>query len=317
MQGSFEFSSDNKRYHTLNFYNKKRYGRKIFKAVLDCGFTCPNIDGSKGCGGCIFCDGGSGYFTNGRLSLSDQYKSERRRIFSKNGEVPIIAYFQANTNTYAPPEKLRGLYNEALGFENIHGISIGTRADCLSEDVLDVLSELNDKTDLTVELGMQTIHNKTLDLINSCCTHEEFLDGYNRLKKRGIRTCLHIINGLPGEDERMMLATAREIAEMAPDALKIQMLHIIKGTRLAELYKNGGFSLLTRDEYVNITIKQLELIPPETVIERITGDGDKRKLEAPMWSADKIAVLGMIDKRQAQLDTWQGKFYGKADNYEK
>ena len=196
-----------------------------------------------------------------------------------------------------------------MAFQNVCGISIGTRADCLSDDVLDLLSEINTRTYLTVELGMQSVHNTTIELINRCCTHEEFLDGYFRLKNRGIRVCLHLINGLPGETAEMMTETARQTANLAPDAVKLQMLHVIKGTRLEEMYHAGSFELLSRAEYINVIVRQLELLPPETVIERITGDGDKSKLVAPMWSADKISVLGGIDKQLAELDTWQGRLY--------
>lgn len=304
----FVYSLDNKRYHTLNYYNKQKFGEKIYKAVLDCGFSCPNKDGTKGFGGCIFCDSGSGYFTDGKLSVRSQLEREIERICRKNGEKALVtAYFQANTNTYAPADRLRDLYSSVLENSHVHGISVGTRADCLPEDILDVLSELNGKTNLTVELGLQSVHNSTIEYINRCCTHEEFLDGYYRLKSRGIRICLHIINGLPGESPEMMLETARRTAEMKPDAVKIQMLHIIEGTRLAEIYKKEPFPLLTREEYIDITVKQLELLQPEIVIERITGDGDKTKLIAPKWSADKISVLGGIDKRQSELDSWQGK----------
>ena len=304
----FEYSLDNKRYHTLNYYNRNKYGRKVYKAVLDCGFTCPNIDGTRGVGGCVFCDGGSGYFTRPSLTVSEQLSAEIERIERKIGsEASVIAYLQANTNTYAPAGKLAALYDSILEFPQVAGVSIGTRADCLSEEVLDVLSSLNEKTTLTVELGMQTVHEKTIGFINRGCSHEEFLDGYFRLRQRGIRVCLHIINGLPYETTEMMLETAEQTALLAPDAVKIQMLHVIKGTRLAELYSHEDFGLLTRDEYIDITVRQLELLPPETVIERITGDGDKSKLIAPLWSADKIAVLGGIDKKLAELDTMQGK----------
>ncbi|MDE5770994.1 MAG: TIGR01212 family radical SAM protein [Ruminococcus sp.] len=305
----FRFSLDNKRYHTLNYYNKTVFGKKIYKAVIDCGFTCPNIDGKKGMGGCIFCDGGSGYFTDGSISVTEQLENEKKRIYSKYGNVPITAYFQANTNTYAPLETLRRLYFSALNIEGICGISIGTRADCLPDEVLDLLGELSEKTTLTVELGMQTVHEKTIEKINRCCTHSEFLDGYFRLKKRNIRTCLHIINGLPDESPEMMTETARQTAELKPDAVKLQMLHVIKGTQLENLYNQGKIHMLTKEEYINIIVRQLEILPPETVIERITGDGDKSKLIAPLWSADKISVLGAIDKRLAELDTWQGKYY--------
>lgn len=306
----FEYTLDNKRYHTLNYYNRKRFNSKIYKASLDCGFTCPNIDGSKGMGGCIFCDGGSGYFTRGEFPAGEQLEKEIARISIKSGRAPkIIAYFQANTNTYSSPERLRRLYNEVLSFPQVCGISIGTRADCLPDDVLEVLRELSARTELTVELGMQTVHSSTIEYINRCCTHKEFLDGYRKLKGLGIRTCLHIINGLPSETPDMMLETAAQTAEMRPDAVKIQMLHVIEGTRLAEIYRNKAFPLLERSEYIDIVIRQLELLPPETVIERITGDGDKSKLIAPKWSADKISVLGGIDRRQAELDSWQGKHF--------
>lgn len=312
MDNPFKYSCDNKRYHTLNYYNRTRFGEKVHKASLDCGFTCPNVDGSKGFGGCIFCDSGSGYFTAPQLSVSAQLDAELERLSRKFGRaVPVVAYFQANTNTYAPAERLRKLFFSVLDVPQICGISVGTRADCLPDDVLDLLSELNEKTALTVELGMQTMHESTINLINRCCTHEEFVSGYNKLKSRNIRTCLHVINGLPNETPEMMLETAREIARLVPSAVKLQMLHVIKGTSLEKMYLSGEFKLLSREEYIDIIVRQLEVLPPEIVIERITGDGDKSKLVAPLWSADKIATLGGIDKHLAELNTWQGKLYTK------
>lgn len=306
----FPFSNDNKRYHTLNYSNLQRFGRKMFKAVLECGFTCPNIDGTKGRGGCIFCDGGSGYFTSPELSITEQLESEHRRIAAKYGDdAPIIAYFQANTNTYADVGTLRAFYEEALAYPHTAGISIGTRGDCLSEEILDLLAEISQRTFLTVELGMQTIHAPTIELINRCCTHDEFLKGCISLKNRGIRLCLHLINGLPGETEDMMLENARAAAVIHPEGIKLQMLHVIRGTTLSEMYQAGDFELLTREQYIDIIVKQLEVLSPDIVIERITGDGDRSKLIAPEWSADKIAVLGGIDKRMAELDTWQGRLY--------
>lgn len=305
---SFAYSCDNKRYHTLNYYNLSRFGRKVFKAALECGFTCPNIDGTKGLNGCAFCDGGSGYFTKPELTVPEQLEAELARLRKKHGEdIAVNAYFQANTNTYAPVVTLRGLFEQALSFPEVMGISIGTRADCLPPEVLDLLSELNERTNLTVELGMQTVHDITKEKMNICCTHEEFLRGYSSLKERGIRTCLHIINGLPGETHEMMLETAAETAKLRPEAVKLQMLHIISGTRLAEEYSRGEFSLLSREEYISLIAEQLELLPAETVIERLTGDGDKSKLIAPMWTADKLAVLGGIDKMLAECDTFQGR----------
>lgn len=306
-QSSFQFSSDNKRYHTLNFHNRRVFGCKVMKAVIDCGFTCPNIDGSRGVEGCIFCTGGSGYFVKRGLSVTEQLAAEAERIRRKFGfDMPMIAYFQANTNTYAPVERLRKVYSEAADFPDVCGISIGTRADCLPDDVLDLLCEIGERTVLTVELGMQTSHEPTLELINRCCTHEEFVRGFMKLKERGIRTCLHIIIGLPGETQEIMLETAREAARLHPEAVKLQMLHVIRGTRLEQLYEEGQVPLLSREEYIDTVVRQLELLPADIVIERITGDGDKRELIAPMWSADKIAVLGGIDKRLAELDTMQG-----------
>ena len=306
----FIYSDDNKRYYTLNYYNKNKYGRKIYKAVIDCGLTCPNIDGTKGVGGCIFCDGGSGYFTHTGLTIHEQLKREYERISQKYGKgAEFTAYFQANTNTYAPCSILKELFYSALEFPNVCGLSIGTRADCLSDDIIGLLCDINEKTNLTVELGMQSCHEESLKLINRCCTHKEFLEGYYKLKAKSIRVCLHIINGLPFETPEMMLDTAYESAKMKPDALKLQMLHVIRGTQLEKMYKNNEFKLLERDEYIDIIVKQLEILPPQTVIERITGDGDKSKLIAPMWSADKIAVLGGIDKKLADLDTWQGRLY--------
>lgn len=313
MQSSpFVFSLDNKRYHTLNYYNKTVFGKKIHKAVIDCGLTCPNIDGTKGFGGCIFCDGGSGYFTHSGVDIVSQLMREKERICGKYGEgAEFVAYFQANTNTYAPVNILRELYFKAVGFPNVCGISIGTRADCLSDEIIELLKEVDAATSLTVELGLQSCHETTIDLINRGYTHSEFCEGYFRLKDAGIRTCLHIINGLPYETADMMIGTAMEAARLAPDAVKLQMLHVIRGTELEALYDRGDLQLLSRDEYIDIIVRQLEVLPPETVIERITGDGDKSKLIAPMWSADKIAVLGGIDKRLAELDTWQGKNYRK------
>ena len=312
MNNPFEFSCDNKRYHTLSYHNKQTFNVKIFKAVIDAGFTCPNKDGSKGIGGCIFCDGGSGYFTNSYLkSVEEQIKMELKRIKKKNPNARAIAYFQANTNTYADVQKLKKIYLPVLSQPDVEGISIGTRADCLQPQILDFLEELSHKTYLTVELGMQTIHENTLKLINRGYNHNEFLKGFFSLKKRNIRTCIHIINGLPGENIDMMLETARNVGKLEPDALKIQLLHVIKNTPLEEMYKNDMLNVMSKENYISTVVNQLEYIPPQTVIERITGDGNKDKLIAPLWSTDKISVLGGIDTLQADSDSWQGKKYKK------
>ncbi len=307
MKNPFPYSSDNKRYHTLNYFYRSKFGKKLSKAVIDCGFTCPNIDGSKGYGGCVFCDGGSGYFTTSGISVRQQLEAEKKRICAKVPNASIVAYFQANTNTYAPVSRLREVYSEALSFPEVTGLSVGTRGDCLPEEVLDLLSEINEQTFLTVELGLQSVHEETIRNINRCCTHEEFMEGYQKLQQRNIRTCLHVINGLPGESPEMMIETARQVGLMRPGGVKLQMLHIIRGTALAKRYEQDNFHLLSREEYIQLIVRQLELLPPETVVERITGDGDKRLLIAPEWTKDKIAVLGSIDKELARQDSWQGK----------
>lgn len=311
-QNPFIFSSDNKRYHTLAYHNKITFGEKIFKAVIDAGFTCPNKDGTKGNRGCIFCSEGSGYFTGSAITpVKTQIENELKRIHLKNPYARAIAYFQANTNTYADVSRLREIYYPILSHKDITGISIATRADCLSQEIIEFLSELSKKTYLTVELGMQSIHEKTIDFINRGYSHKEFLEGFNKLKLHGIRTCIHIINGLPNESTEDMLETAKQTGFLKPDAVKIQLLHIIKGTTLEKLYINKQFKAMEMNEYINIVVRQLEFLSPEIVIERITGDGDKSKLIAPLWSTNKIAVLGAIDKLQAQLNSFQGKFFIK------
>lgn len=306
MKNPFEYSFDNKRYHTLAYHNKVTFGEKIFKAVIDAGFTCPNKDGKCGYGGCIFCDGGSGYFTD-KGTVYQQIEKELFRIRKKTPDAKAIAYFQANTNTYADVKKLREIYGPILNHEGIAGISIGTRADCLDEGILDFLQELSEKTYLTVELGMQSVHEKTVEFIRRGYSHEEFLIGYEALKKRGIRVCLHIINGLPGETASDMIETVRQTGKLKPDAVKIQLLHVIRGTELEKLYNENYFETMTMENYIETVVSQLEYLPPETVIERITGDGDKSKLVAPKWSTNKIAVLGGIDKVQAEKNSFQGK----------
>lgn len=304
---SFIYSDDNKRYHTLSYHNKHTYGEKVHKAAIDAGLTCPNIDGSRGVGGCFFCSGGSGYFTaENTLSVTEQFNAERARIRKKHPEARIIAYFQAHTNTYAPTDRLKALFNEAIT-AGAQGLAIATRADCIDKERAELIRSL--PVPVTVELGLQTIHDSTATLINRCHSFDEFLRGYSLLKEADIRTCVHIINGLPAETEEMMLQTAEALGKLRPDGVKIHLMHVIEGTRLAEMYKRGEYTPLQKQQYIDIVIKQLELLPPETVIERITGDGDKKTLLAPLWSMDKISVLGGIDKRMAELSTWQGKAF--------
>ena len=309
MTNSFPFSDDNKRYHTLNFYNKRTYEQKMLKAVIDAGLTCPNIDGTRGIGGCIFCDGGSGYFTKEKtVPIYEQISLERKRIHEKHPDAGIIAYFQAHSNTYCSITRLKDMLNEAIE-SGVGGISVATRADCLDDEKADFLRTV--PVPLTVELGLQTAHDDTAIKINRCHSYDEFLKGYSMLKERGIRTCVHIIDGLPDEDREEMLRTAKKLGGLRPDGVKIHLLHVIEGTRLADMYNRGEYEPLKKEEYIDIVTEQLRYLPPETVIERITGDGDKRKLVAPLWSMDKISVLGGIDKLMKEKDIYQGDLFSE------
>ncbi len=277
----FKYSNDNKRYHT------RAYEGRVWKACIDAGLPCPSH--------CLFCAEQSKLFT-GVGTVTEQLQKEKDRIFAKYGEVPLCAYFQSGTNTNAPVDKLRALYDEAMSFPGVTSLSIATRFDCLPDEVIDLLEEYG----VTVEIGLQTIHRDDYDL---------FLDRYSELKRRGIKVCLHLMDGLPGETEEMMIDTAKAVGKLEPDALKIHLTYVVKGTPLCDMYERGEYTPLTFEEYTSIVVRQLEYIPAETVIERLTGDGDKRTLVAPLWSTDKIRVLGTIDKLLANLDTYQGNRY--------
>lgn len=303
----FEFSSDNKRYHTQNYYLRERFGGKIIKISLNGGFTCPNIDGTKGVGGCTYCSSeGSGDFAgNPILSIPQQFCEVREKMNTK-WQGRYIAYFQANTNTYAPLSRLRELYESALAQEDVVGLAIATRADCISDEVADYLAELSQRTYLTVELGLQTTHDEIGEKINRCHSYADFLSGYEKLQKRGINICVHLINGLPGETADMMLENAVRVGKLRPHSVKLHLLHIIRGTVMAEQYERGEFPLLTLPEYVDIICNQLEVLPPETIIQRVTGDGKKEDLIGPLWSLKKFVVMNEIDKEMVRRDSYQG-----------
>ena len=307
----FEYTLDNKRYHTLNYYYKTKFGMKIFKLSLNGGFTCPNLDGTKGYGGCIYCSKtGSGEFGGNKLKSLTEQVDEMKKVVNKKG-IPCkyIGYFQARTNTYAPVSVLKERYEEVLACPDVIGLNIGTRCDAITDECLDYLEELNKKTYLTIELGLQTIHEKTSKLINRCHTLAEFDEMVMKLRKRHINVVVHIINGLPYEDEEMMLETVKHLNTLDIQGIKIHMLHIIKDTEMAELYKQEKFHVLTKEEYIDIVIKQLELLNPKIVINRITSDPDPSDLLEPTWLLDKCQLLNDIDKEMKKRNTYQGIKY--------
>ncbi len=306
----FVYSSTNKRYHTYDYYLKSTFGGKVAKIPLDCGFTCPNIDGTKGMGGCIYCsDRGSGDFAcTSDTPLSEQYYRTFNSLRQKWKTNMSIPYFQAHTNTYADSNILRKLYYEALSFEGVVGINIATRPDCLPDDVLNLLSEIAEKTTLTVELGLQSVHDNTGKLINRCHTFAEFCDGFERLRAASdkIKICVHLIEGLPGEDRDMMVESSRKLASLHPDQVKLHCLNVLKDTALASLYESGRYTPITRDEFVHVVCDSLELFPADIVIGRLTGDADRKKLIEPVWSLRKTEVINAIDKELYRRDTYQG-----------
>lgn len=309
----FIYSDSNKRYHTYDYYIKHKFGKKCAKIPLDCGFTCPNIDGKKGYGGCIYCsDRGSGDFAaSADLSVTEQLDKTRKVMEHKWENCGIIPYFQAHTNTYAPLEVLKNKYSEALNYPDVVGVNIATRADALPDDICEYLAEIAEKTTLTVELGLQTVHDTTAKLINRCHTTDDFIKGYEKLRNvsEKINLCIHIINGLPYEDENMMIKTAEFVSSLTPEFVKIHSLHVLKDTPLEKMYNDGKFEMLTLQQYVEITVSQIEVLPKETVIARVTGDGDKNSLIAPLWSIKKTCVINEIDKEFFRRNSYQGARY--------
>ncbi len=310
--GDFIYSDDNKRYHTWNCHLRRKFGCKVMKIALNAGFTCPNIDGTKGYGGCTYCLGGSGDFAgNPEESVLRQFEDIKEKLHRKWKEGRYMPYFQANTNTYAPAAELKRRFEPVLRQPDVVGISIATRADCLADEVLDYLYELNRRTYLIVELGLQSIFDETGRRINRCHTYAEFMKGYTALADRGINVCVHLIDGLPGETHEMMIKSAKTVGELRPHCIKLHLLHVLKGTAMADELVRGRIRLMERDEYVDVIVRQLEVIPPETVIQRLTGDGARDSLLGPMWSLKKFEVLNAIDRAMAERDTWQGRLLTK------
>ena len=302
---------DNKRYHTWNYYLRNTFGEKIFKVSINAGFTCPNIDGKVAYGGCTYCSKeGSGDFAgNPKDDLIKQFNDIKEMMLRKWPNAKYIGYFQAYTNTYAPLEVLKEKYETILAQDDVVGLSISTRPDCLEDDVLEYLAELNERTNLWVELGLQTIHDSTSKIINRGHDYKTFLEGVEKLKSKNIKTVVHIINGLPGEDYNMMMETAKAVADLNVHGIKIHLLHVIKNTPIARMLEKNMMSLMTQDDYVNLVCDQLEILPPEMVIHRLTGDGKKEDLVGPLWSLKKWEVLNAIDDTMKARDSYQGIKY--------
>lgn len=303
----FKYSNSNKRYHTLDYYYKMRYGCKIFKVSLNIGCSCPNIDGTKSYGGCIYCKNASGDFAGDKnSSLKEQFSSVKNIMLKKWPDAKYIAYFQAGTNTYGNLDYLKKCYEEVLTYDGVVGINIATRCDAISDDCLEYLKTLNMKTDLVIELGLQTIHDKTSKLINRGHSLDEFSTMYKKLKDANIKVVVHIINGLPFETKEMMIDTVKYLNNLNIDGIKIHMLHILKDTPLAKLYESDHFHILTRDEYVDIVCDQLEYLNEKVVVNRITGDPKIDDLIEPKWLVKKFVVLNEIDKEMKKRDSYQG-----------
>ncbi len=309
MENPFLYSNDNKRYHTWNYHLRKQFGEKVYKVSLDAGFDCPNRDGTVAFGGCTFCSAaGSGDFAGNRAEdvVSQFYKvKEKMNEKWKNGK--CMAYFQAFTNTHAPVEVLKQTFEPVLELPGVVGISIATRPDCLPDDVVSYLADLNKRTYLWVELGLQTVHERTALLINRAHDYKTYVEGVEKLRKHNIRVCSHIINGLPLETYDMMMETAKEVAKLDIQGIKIHLLHLLKGTPMVKQYEKGQLQFLSQEDYVNLVVDQLEIIPPEVIVHRITGDGPPDLMIGPMWSLKKWEVLNAIDAEFVRRNSWQGK----------
>lgn len=305
----FPYSNSNKRYHTLDYYYKKRFNQKVFKVSLNANFSCPNIDGTVGYGGCIYCSkSGNGEFAGEKeKDIETQFIEVKNKMLKKWPNAKYIGYFQAHTNTYASVKTLKTLHNKILKQEGVIGLNIATRPDAITDECLNYLKELNTKTFLTIELGLQTTNDKTTKLINRCHTLECFENMVKRLRKENINIVVHIINGLPYETKEDMLNTIKYLNNLDIQGIKIHMLSILKNTPLEKLYQKEKFHILTKEEYIDIVIEQLEHLRKEIVINRITGDPKIEDLIEPIWLTKKFCILNDIDKEMVKRNTHQGK----------
>ena len=303
------------RYFSYNFYLRQKFQERVQKVSLDAGFTCPNVDGTVAKGGCVFCDNRS--FSPSRrvprAAIRGQLDDGIRRLKWRYNVNKFLAYFQPATNTYAPVERLRPLYEQALEHPQVVGLAIGTRPDCVPDETLDLLAELAGRTYLSVEYGMQTIHDRSLDWMNRGHHHAAFVDAVERSRNRGFEICADVILGLPNESHEDMLATAREVARLRVDSVKIHNLYAVKNTPLAEWVERGEVTLMQRDAYVRTVVDVLELLPPECLVERVSGDAPPKYLVAPDWCLDKPGLRAALETEFQRRDTWQGRLWQPSD----
>jgi uncharacterized protein len=314
-EARFDWFAAGLRYYSYNHFLRHKFGQRVQKVSVDAKFTCPNVDGTVATGGCTFCDNRS-FSPSRRLprqAIGDQIDEGIRQLKRRYRKVDqFLAYFQPATNTYAPVDRLRAVYEEALAHDRVVGLAIGTRPDCVPDDVLDLLSEIGSRTYLSVEYGLQTIHNRSLDWMNRGHHHDAFLDAMARSRNRGFEICAHVMLGLPGETHECMMATAREVARLGVDAVKIHNLYAVKDTPLAEQVARGEVTLMERGEYLSTVVDFLELLPPTTLVERISGDAPPDYFIGPAWCLDKPAVRLALEAEFARRDTWQGKRWAAA-----
>jgi len=299
------------RYHSFNRYLKGRFGERVHKIVLDAGLSCPNRDGTRATGGCIYCNArgsGSGMWQQ-CPDVRTQAQAAMRMLSRRQGVRRFIAYFQSFSNTHAPLADLRALYESVVDLPGVVGLAVATRPDCLDRARLDLLAGYADRLMVWLELGLQTIHDETLQRINRSHTYSEFLAGYQLARHYPLLLCLHVIIGLPGEQRAQVLQTAREVARLRPDGIKIHALYIPRGTALEQLYRDGFYAPLAQCDFAGLACDFLEVLPADTVVQRLTGDPEPAELVAPEWARNKQATLNMINRELALRPSWQGIKY--------
>ena len=308
-QISYDWRATGLRYYAYNFHLRQKFGHRVQKVSIDAGFTCPNVDGTVTTGGCTFCDNRS-FSPSRRLprqTIGEQIDEGIARLKTRYTCDHFMAYFQPATNTYAPVEKLRHLYEQALAHPQVVALAIGTRPDCVPNDVLELLSEIAGRTYLSVEYGLQTMHDRSLDWMNRGHHHDAFVDAMQRSRGRGFEICAHLILGLPGESHDDMLATAREAIRLGVDSVKLHNLYAVKRTELADQVERGEVELISQEDYIRTLVDILEILPPHVIVERISGDAPPQYFIGPAWCLDKPAVRAALDAELARRDTWQGK----------